>query len=203
MLTPSISIAEIPQKYIPEGFNQSNLDEKSKKKMVQMIRNRISAQNSRDRKKAYMKKLEANQKKTAAENFQYQKEIIQLKQMNEALKLECEYLRRCLMTTISESHDQVYQNEDALKEGMGDLNRKQDFEMSPEFKTGSCLRKNTGSAHIIKYSLALATLFAVLMFSNISLQNGHSGSKISQLGQQLNTLESQLEQGNLTSPRAF
>jgi len=70
VLTPTISITEIPQKYIPEGFNQTNLDEKSKKKMVQMIRNRISAQNSRDRKKAYRKKLEIHQKKIASENFQ-------------------------------------------------------------------------------------------------------------------------------------
>jgi len=66
--------------------------------------------------------------------------------------------------------------------------------MSSEFKTGSCLRRHTISAHLIKYSLALATLFAVLMFSNISLQNGNSAPKLSQLGQQLNTLESQLEE---------
>lgn len=36
-----------------------NMDDKSKKKKVQMIRNRISAQNSRDRKKAYIFSLES------------------------------------------------------------------------------------------------------------------------------------------------
>ena len=191
VLTPSVSVAETPKKHIPEDFDQATSDNKCKRKMVQMIRNRISAQNSRDRKKAYMKKLEMHQKKLASENFQYQKELVQYKQMNEALKLECEYLRRCLMTNISETHDTIYKNED-------DIIQNESNEMCQESKSEVCTKKQNSSTHLKKYSLALATLFAVLMFSNITLQNGNSALQLSQLGQQLNTLESQIQQGTIT-----
>lgn len=42
----------------PEGLSNLNIDEKTGKKLLQMIRNRISAQNSRDRRKAYLQSLE-------------------------------------------------------------------------------------------------------------------------------------------------
>lgn len=42
----------------PEGLSNLNIDEKTGKKLLQMIRNRISAQNSRDRRKAYLQTLE-------------------------------------------------------------------------------------------------------------------------------------------------
>jgi hypothetical protein len=61
-------------KYIPEGFNDPDLDDKTKKKMIQMIRNRISAQNSRDRKKAYVNTLEYARQKLAEETHQYRDE---------------------------------------------------------------------------------------------------------------------------------
>ena len=188
---PAMIIPEISQKYTPEVLNQEGLDDKSKKKMVQMIRNRISAQNSRDRKKAYMKKLENQQKKLATDNLQYQKEIRQLKQANEALKLECEQLRRCLMSTISETHDRV------CEESASDFDYKGDIELGGDLKSGSLLRKTSSPNHLIKYSLALATLFAVLMFSNISFQSGNTAPGISQLGQQLNTFESKIEEGKI------
>jgi len=54
----TFSLEGIDKKFIPEGFDDPNLDEKTRKKMIQMIRNRISAQNSRDRKKFQMQKLE-------------------------------------------------------------------------------------------------------------------------------------------------
>ena len=45
-------------KHIPKEMENPNLDSDTRKKMVQMIRNRISAQNSRDRKKFYIQQLE-------------------------------------------------------------------------------------------------------------------------------------------------
>lgn len=42
----------------PEGLSNLNVDEKTGKKLLQMIRNRISAQNSRDRRKTYLQTLE-------------------------------------------------------------------------------------------------------------------------------------------------
>jgi hypothetical protein len=79
MIKQEIStISDISSKYIPEGFNDPDLDDKTKKKMIQMIRNRISAQNSRDRKKMYVQQLEALQQKLADEsrmNFERSKKL--------------------------------------------------------------------------------------------------------------------------------
>lgn len=189
------SISEIPEKYIPEGFDDANLDDKSKKKMIQMIRNRLSAQNSRDKKKAYLKKLEQQHKKTAAENVQYQKEIRQLKQANEALKKECEYLRQCLAAV---GEHKPYQSEAALKEGISD---KQDIELGAEFRSRPLTRRNYASNNLFKFSLALATVFAVLMFSNVSLEKEPLGTDFLQQGHsnpfesQLSTLEPHLYPG--------
>ena len=49
------------------GFNQ--LSEKEKKKVMQSVRNRISAQESRDKKKAYIKSLETNSVQMTEENL--------------------------------------------------------------------------------------------------------------------------------------
>lgn len=79
------SISDINSKYIPEGFNDPDLDEKTKKKMIQMIRNRISAQNSRDRKKQYVQQLEAFQNKLAEENRLNQERSKKLQDENKRL----------------------------------------------------------------------------------------------------------------------
>jgi hypothetical protein len=54
----SLKDGELTEKIAQEVSQYAMADEKSKKKMIQMIRNRISAQNSRDRKKAYIATLE-------------------------------------------------------------------------------------------------------------------------------------------------
>jgi hypothetical protein len=61
-------LSQVNSKYIPEGFDDPSIDDKTKKKMIQMIRNRISAQNSRDRKKAYMLELEILKQRLHDEN---------------------------------------------------------------------------------------------------------------------------------------
>ncbi|RYE26800.1 MAG: hypothetical protein EOP48_34920 [Sphingobacteriales bacterium] len=48
----------IDSKFLPEGYDDPNLDDKSRKKMIQMVRNRISAQNSRDRRRNRLQELE-------------------------------------------------------------------------------------------------------------------------------------------------
>ena len=59
---------DVDSKYIPEGYDDPDLDENKKKKMTQMIRNRISAQNSRDRKKNYIVQLEEINQQLVQEN---------------------------------------------------------------------------------------------------------------------------------------
>lgn len=50
---------------------------KQQKKVLQMIRNRISAQNSRDRKKAYISKLEAEKDDILLEGIEQRKVLSQ------------------------------------------------------------------------------------------------------------------------------
>lgn len=51
-------LATAPEKYIPSGIDDPNLDDKTKRKMIQMAKNRMAAQKTRDRKKAYTSELE-------------------------------------------------------------------------------------------------------------------------------------------------
>lgn len=83
-----------------ESVCDEPVEGKTKKKMVQMIRNRISAQNSRDRKKAYLTQLEdaktklytdtcrINQEKAALAN-----EVMKMKQANKRLAAENQELK--------------------------------------------------------------------------------------------------------------
>ncbi len=87
---------------IEEGVFQVKCEEtgeKSQKKMVQMIRNRISAQNSRDRRKAQMQALEQGKDVLSQENQKLWsekaillKEVLKLEQSNNKLMAEREKL---------------------------------------------------------------------------------------------------------------
>jgi len=63
-----LDLDKIDKKFIPEGFYDPNLDEQTRKKMIQMIRNRASAQASRDKKKLYMQQLESENQKLHKQN---------------------------------------------------------------------------------------------------------------------------------------
>ena len=77
-----------------EELNNPNLDEKSCRKLKQMIRNRISAQNSRDRKKAYINNLEKNSQHLKMRNTQLLNEITALREANKLLHNEKEDLKK-------------------------------------------------------------------------------------------------------------
>jgi hypothetical protein len=87
--------------FIQEALNNPNLDEKSGKKLKQMIRNRISAQNSRDRKKAYLSNMEKNNHYLSLQNSQLIQEITVLKEANKALINEKEELKKKLLQNDS------------------------------------------------------------------------------------------------------
>lgn len=59
----------VDSRYIPDGFDNPDLDDNTKKKMIQMIRNRVSAQSSRDKKKMYVTQLEEARDELEEENF--------------------------------------------------------------------------------------------------------------------------------------
>lgn len=90
----------VDPKFLPEGYDDPNLDEKTKKKMIQMVRNRISAQNSRDRKKVFMQQIEDVNVKLMdeittlkAEKDTLMNEITRLQQSEAQLILENQTLR--------------------------------------------------------------------------------------------------------------
>jgi len=87
-------------RYTLDGFGELPVEGKSKKKMVQMIRNRISAQNSRDRKKKYVVQLEQVKNQLFEENsslkkdtMQLQNEINRLKEIQNRMMKENEMMR--------------------------------------------------------------------------------------------------------------
>src|SRR5690348_8853768 len=71
----TVFAGEVPQKYIPEEFNQPDLDEKSRKKLLQDIRNRVAALNSRDKKKIQFELIEQQNEKLQQENIGLKKHI--------------------------------------------------------------------------------------------------------------------------------
>ena len=80
---------------LQDALNNSNLDE-TNKKLKQMIRNRISAQNSRDRKKSYVTDLQNNNQYLIMQNTQLLNEIKALKEVNKLLNNEKEELKKAL-----------------------------------------------------------------------------------------------------------
>ncbi len=125
----------VDSKFIPEGFDDPNLDEKTKKKMVQMVRNRISAQNSRDRKKNHMMKLEdINNSLTTERNTLLKErtnllgEIQRLHQVNNQLVEEVQVLKRsatcsmCGRSQPSDEENQPLSTEDSQGGGFSGLN---------------------------------------------------------------------------------
>lgn len=80
------TLKEQQEKQIDES---PDLNENEKKKMKQVIRNRISAQQSRDRKKAYVKEIEQ-------ENNELKQQVSSLKRKLHLLKQENQYLNNQL-----------------------------------------------------------------------------------------------------------
>jgi regulator of replication initiation timing len=79
-----LDLAEIPEKYIPEGYYDA--DPKQQKKMMQMIRNRLSAQNSRDKKKKEQQELMDENQILRDENEALKKELEESRKYIEELK---------------------------------------------------------------------------------------------------------------------
>lgn len=91
--TPTQSSEEFLQnvdfRLIPEGFGDPAIDHKTQKKMLKMIKNRVSAQNSRDKKKVQMLELEDKNNAYAEENrMLHQERNILLEKLE---KLEADY----------------------------------------------------------------------------------------------------------------
>lgn len=69
-----------------ENIDSLDIDPKEKKKVQQMLKNRISAQASRDRKKVYINSLESKNYKLETLNSQYQEKLRRFEEENRILK---------------------------------------------------------------------------------------------------------------------
>lgn len=70
--------------------NNKDLSESDRRRMQQMVRNRISAQQSRDRKKVYLQQVEELNEDLRNENGKLQEKIAQLEQENQYLRSQLE-----------------------------------------------------------------------------------------------------------------
>lgn len=86
-----------------EEFEKSEINEDGNKKVLQMIRNRISAQNSRDKKKAYVYQLEETKQKLY-------NDMLRLRQEKDFMLEEVDKLR--------ELNAELFEKNKKLKNGM-------------------------------------------------------------------------------------
>lgn len=152
----------------------SCVEDPQEKRKIQKLRNRVSAQMSRDRKKEYLQRLEAHNTKLASENTALRKENIQLKKTNEALRTQIEELQRGPQHNFGNIQGNTLQRGPLYNEKTMELNFKRDFEVESESHPQFVMRRNNNrSGHVVKYSLALVAMFAVIMYSNIGMQTGY------------------------------
>lgn len=135
--------------------------DKNKKKILQMIRNRISAQNSRDRKKAYLYQLEESKHKLYSDTFQLTQEknillneLARLREANEQITAENEELKNgskflCNKCNNSDNKSQQQPLEEMV----------QSFINSSDPTTSDLLNKNKGLlANTFTFSVFLSTI---------------------------------------------
>lgn len=187
--TEHVLAGEIPAKYIPEEFNDEGLDEKERKKILQMIRNRVAAQNSRDKKKNHMKELEEQNKSMCLEIVKLKKYIKQLEEINMALQKENQEVKLALMNAYyyhnaqqqNTQTQQISRNEPPQSTHVSQQHVRNDSFESTDSSNGPSnessqqsvpaipvIRRGLYSGSFLKYSIAVLTIFAVVMFTGVN-----------------------------------
>ena len=88
---------------VPTRLPLTKAEEKSLKKIRRKIKNKISAQESRRKKKEYMDTLERRSQELVDENADYRQRLVQLETDNAALQLQLKRLQKLL--NLSHQHD--------------------------------------------------------------------------------------------------
>lgn len=161
-----LASGKIPQKFIPEGFGKANVDEKTRKKMMQMIRNRVSAQTSRERKKEQFDKLEMERNVVSEENRLLKMEIERLRNDNKVLTKE-NTIQKGLLASLGQNYDQSLQNNNILQNGFFDSTDNATLNASDSPVTSGfdspVIRRSFKPGGFMKYSLAFVAMLAVIM----------------------------------------
>jgi len=170
----SPALSSVNSKYIPDGFDNPDLDDKSKRKMVQMIRNRISAQNSRDRKKHYMMQLEEAKSILADENNKLSnekglllKQLKKLEKNQKKLQHENADLKKCWEENCKKCGQNKGFNcmEEEEPEGQSTLSKILNKITAPIMN-----KLPEGQKPFNKKTMTLATIISIVMVMNIVQQ---------------------------------
>lgn len=141
-----------------------DLSEKDKKKLQQKIRNRVSAQQSRDRKKVYIGNLEQQNADLLSENTFLKQEVHYLKQENEHLKHENSYLRSQIPNetelgeSFSDNRETSILNSDVVTNYLNDETTNHSEYSSP-FHTSN----GSAAGNALKYTMALLSIVCLVM----------------------------------------
>ena len=140
-----------------------DLSEKDKKKMEQKIRNRVSAQQSRDRKKVYIVNLEHQNAALITENSLLKQDVMFLKQENEHLKQENYYLKTQMPRKNTEDNENPSPLEASLESDSTNPNYL--YEETTNSVFSSPLHKNNGGSNkkLFSYGMALLTIISLVM----------------------------------------
>jgi len=167
-------LSSVNSKYIPEGFDNPDLDEKTRRKMVQMIRNRISAQSSRDRKKAYMMQLEDAKALLAEENSKIcqekeslMKQLKKLEKTQRKLQSENQELKKNMEKTCQKC------GQSKCNPTNKDQCSNESFSQMLSTLTGNDMMKFSEGNKSYKKAMTLATMISIMMVMNI-VQQGNS-----------------------------
>lgn len=137
-----------------------SLSEKDKKRMQQKIRNRMSAQQSRDRKKVYMVNLEQQNSVLISENTLLKQDIMFLKQENEQLKEENFYLKSQLHPENAETNESGVESESTNPNYLYEETTN-NSDLSSPLHTGSPKK-------LFKYGLGLLSIVSLVMIFSMN-----------------------------------
>jgi hypothetical protein len=196
----SPALSSVNSKYIPDGFDNPDLDGKSKRKMVQMIRNRISAQNSRDRKKAYMVQLEEaksiladENNKLATEKSTLLKQLKKLEKTQRKLQQENHGLKKCWEENCTKcgKNKGFHAMEEEHEEEKDQNNTSTLSKIFDKFTQPIMNKLPEGQKAYNKKTMTLATIISIVMVMNLVQQSptllqggaGKTKSAASSIGQ--------------------
>ena len=187
-------LSKAAKKYIPEGIEDPSLDIKSKRRLVQIVKNRISAQRTRDHRKNYISELEEVKARLAEANHELLERNRMLEERLKAmednhlkLRAENEELRRRDVGKVHPHQPDSLQQqqptgmsaENSFIESVFNSSKKSPLEeeSEPEEETqniypGSPVltRRSSGKGGLYRYLLATMMIFAV--FSGLKIKVG-------------------------------
>lgn len=141
-----------------------DLSEKDKRKMQQKIRNRVSAQQSRDRKKVYIVNLEQQNAVLMTENSLLKQDVMFLKQENEHLKQENYYLKTQIPRKNTEDNENPSPLEASLESDSTNPNYLYEETTNNSVYSSPLYNNNGGSPKkLFKYGMALLTIISLVM----------------------------------------